>query len=551
MRSFIYLYSLSLYWKQVVNILSNLINKKLILSRFLFILPLFLSVCFASQASADSNQPDTLKVALGGEPTTGFDPILGWGKYGNPLFQSTLLKRDNKLNFVGDLATKWRLTNENLTWIVTLRDDVLFSDGKPLTAEDVAFTYNQILTQSSTHDLSALKVAEPLTPYSVAFHLKRPDITFLDRLSSIGIVPKHVYEKQNHNGFRYGQHPIGSGPYILTQWERNQFVSMKLNPLYYAKKPKFKKLIAVFGSEESRFMQLKTHQLQLSVIPQRYATQHIDGYKLWAVPTLDNRGIVWPMSYQKGADMTFVSSDPAIRKAFESLIDKQLIVDKLLDGYATPAYSLADNMPWGLNTTEIKPATIDATNIRNVLNQAGWYDSNNNGTIDKQGYEASFTLLYKAGDSVREQLALAISSMAKKVGIHVDVKGLEWNVIAQQMTTTPVLMGFGSHSASEVRYVYHSDFANTDFYNSGGYKNTIVDTAIDNALKADSWNTSIPFWQQAQQQIQQDRPWTWLVNINHLYLANDCLDLGTPITEPHNHGWPLTANIEEWRWQCQ
>ncbi|MUK45290.1 ABC transporter substrate-binding protein [Aliivibrio fischeri] len=543
---------LLLYWKKVVNTLLNKMNRKKTRILSLFICTLLTMTSFVTLAAASpSKYPETLKVALGSEPTTGFDPILGWGKYGNPLFQSTLLKRDKDLNFVGDLATEWRLTNNKLTWIVTLRDDVLFSNGTPLTAEDVAFTFNQILAQGSTHDLSALEMAEPLTSTSVAFHLKRCDITFLDRLSSIGIVPKKYYQLRSDSAIKYGSLPMGSGPYILNKWEKGQYVSMSLNPYYYAKKPKFNNIIAVFGNEDSRFIQLKTHQLHLSVIPQRYANQSIGDYKLWSVPTLDNRGIVWPMNYHEGSDMTFVSSDPAIREAFECLIDKQLIVEKLLDGYATPAYSIADNMPWGLDTTSIIPTPINLAHIETLLKQAGWSDTNNNGIIDKQGYEASFTLLYKAGDSVREQLALAISSMADKIGIKVTVKGLEWNAIALQMTTTPVLMGFGSHSASEVNYVYHSDFAHTDFYNSGGYSNPQVDLAIDNALKADTWDESIPFWQQAQKQIQQDRPWTWLVNINHLYMADKCLDLAQPITEPHDHGWPLTENIEEWRWQCQ
>ena len=544
---------LHLYWKKVVNTLFEFINRNT--NSFIYFLCVFcLSTTFSFSAYASIDQkkaPDILKVALGSEPTTGFDPIKGWGKYGNPLFQSTLLKRDKELNFVGDLATEWRLTNNNLTWIVTLRKGIQFSDGHPLTAEDVAFTYNQILEQGSSHDLSVLKMAEPLTPYSVAFHLIDCDITFLDRLSSIGIVPKHLYLQASKHKRSYGENPIGSGPYVLNQWVKNQYVSMSLNPFYYGKKPVFPKLIAVFGSEESRFIQLKMHQLNLSVIPQRYANQSIKGYKLWSVPTLDNRGIVWPMTYQQGKNTTYVSSDPAIREVFDYLIDKQLIVDKLLDGYATPAYSIADNMPWGLDTQNITIKKTSLTHSNALLKKAGWVDSNRDGVIDKQGHEASFTLLYKSGDSVREQLALAIRSMAAQVGINVDIKGLEWNAIALQMTTTPVLMGFGSHSASEVTYVYHSRYAHTDFYNSGGYKNEKVDIAIDNARKAPSWEASIPFWQEAQKQIQHDRPWTWLVNIKHLYMANTCLNLGTPIIEPHDHGWPLTANIEEWRWQCQ
>ncbi len=534
-----------------MSILFNLINKKIFIY-FLSFTAIYFTFSFHSNADTSELQikkPDVLKVALGNEPDSGFDPILGWGKYGNPLFQSTLLKRDKKLNFIGDLATNWRLTNNKLTWIIHLREDVKFSNGMPLTAEDVAFTYNQILQQASVHDLATLKVAEPLTKYSVVFHLTQSDITFLDRLSSIGIVPKQLYLLQT-NTSRYGASPIGSGPYVLTKWKKNQYVSMELNPYYYGKKPIFPRLITVFGGEESRFLQLKNRQLDLSVIPQRYASQVIPDYKLWAIDTLDNRGIVWPMNYNKAAKATYITSDPVIRQVFDYLIDKKLIAEKLLDGYATPAYSVADNMPWGVNTKHISQEKINVDHAITLLENAGWHDSNNNGIIDKHGNEASFDLLYKAGDSLREQLALTISSIAAQIGVNINVKGLEWNEIALRMANTPVLMGFGSHSASEVNYMYHSRNAHTDFYNSGGYNNPIVDAAIDNALKSSSWDESLPFWQLAQKQIQKDRPWTWLVNIKHLYLARDCLDLGIPMTEPHDHGWPLTANIEEWRWKC-
>ena len=82
-----------------------------------------------------------LVLAVKGEPEQGFDPIKGWGEYGHPLFQSTLIKHDANLKLVGDLATKWELSSDQRTWTITLRDGVKFADGKPLTAEDVAFTF--------------------------------------------------------------------------------------------------------------------------------------------------------------------------------------------------------------------------------------------------------------------------------------------------------------------------------------------------------------------------------------------------------------------------
>ena len=178
-------------------------------------------------------------------------------------------------------------------------------------------------------------------------------------------------------------------------------------------------------------------------------------------------------------------------------------------------------------------------------------DSNANGTLDKQGVEAQLTLWYKAGDSTREQLALVVASMIKPLGINIKVKAGSWEQIATQMHSNPVLMGFGSHSAKEVQFVHHSNFAGIDFFNSGYYKNPQVDAALDLASKAPSWQASLPFWQQAQQQIILDQPWTWLVNVDHLYAATGCLNLGKPVPEPHGHGWPLTANIGEWEWTCR
>lgn len=73
-----------------------------------------------------------LLLAVGGEPEHGFDPTTGWGRYGSPLFQSTLLKRDHAMNITNDLATSYEVSGDGRVWTVSLRKDVKFSDGKPL-----------------------------------------------------------------------------------------------------------------------------------------------------------------------------------------------------------------------------------------------------------------------------------------------------------------------------------------------------------------------------------------------------------------------------------
>ena len=100
---------------------------------------------------------DELILAIGSEPEDGFDPTIGWGRYGSPLFQSTIFVFDNDFNIINDLATGHDIVDDGLTWIVKIREDVKFSDGQLLTAEDIVYTYETAKNSSSVVDLSILQ----------------------------------------------------------------------------------------------------------------------------------------------------------------------------------------------------------------------------------------------------------------------------------------------------------------------------------------------------------------------------------------------------------
>ena len=178
-------------------------------------LPLLLVIASGCdrQQKVSADTPKTLTLILGEENTEGFDPTLGWGSYGNPLFQSTLLKRDADLKIVSDLATKWELGDGQLAWTVKIRPEVVFSDGSPLTARDVAYTFNTAAKAGGVVDLSNLQLAEAIDDSTVILRLKHPDITFIQHLITLGIVPEKLH------GPGYGRKPIGSGPYKLVRWD--------------------------------------------------------------------------------------------------------------------------------------------------------------------------------------------------------------------------------------------------------------------------------------------------------------------------------------------
>lgn len=532
----------------------------MIQKRFRFIALVVLAFSFLLTGCTTSNKEgkneeekkDELVLSIGGEPDTGFDPTTGWGRYGSPLFQSTLLKRDQDLNIVNDIATSYEVTEDGKVWTVLLRDDVAFSDGEPLTAKDVKFTFETALNNGSVVDLNVLENVEAVNDTTVRFTLKEPQSTFINTLVVTGIVPEHAYGKD------YAENPIGSGPYQLVQWDKGQQLIVKANPEYYGKKPYFQKVTFLFLNEDATFAAAQAGEVDVAAIPASFSKQQVPGMKLEAVKSVDNRGIVFP--YVKAGGVTEdglpigndVTADPAIRHAINIAVDRQALIDGVLEGYGTKAYTSVDHLPWWNPETVFEDA--DADGAQTLLKDSGWKDTDGDGILEKGSLKAEFNLYYPAEDVIRQSLAIAVADMIKPLGINIKVEGASWDTIEQKMYSNAVMMGWGSHDPHEMYSVYSSKYAGVDYFNTGFYKNTKVDEYFEKALNSTDLDEAMEYWKKAQWDgttglsAKGDAPWAWLVNIDHLYLVKDGLDIGKQRIQPHGHGWPLTYNIEEWKW---
>ncbi|MGR5144000.1 ABC transporter substrate-binding protein [Photobacterium sp. DNB23_23_1] len=508
---------------------------------FLHIFAVISCVFFSAQLYAENNKQWIL--GLSEEPEMGLDPVMGWGRYGDPLIQSTLLKRGEDLALQPDLARHVAVSDDRHEWTVDLREDARFGDGTPVTSKDVAFTYSLLKKGLSLHDASMISEIIIEDEYMIRFRLASPDLGFADLLASVGIVPKQVY------GPNYGQKPLGSGPFRFVRWDKGQQIVLEQNPYYYGEMPAVERLIIVFASEDSLISMVRRGQIHLASIPQRYARLVPDNYQLVTVETNDNRGIVWPFNApsvnHRGNSVT---SDAAIRRAVDQVIDRELLVESVLQGYGRPAFSLADGLPWGPAAQHREVA--DVSEISQALEQAGWLLDKQRNIRVKQGTIANFTLYYPAGDSIREQLSLAVAAMVEPLGIKVVVRGASWTQIGHVMATSPVLMGFGSHAINEMFLVYGSEHAGEGWYNSGFYGSEVVDVSLNAIKQTTNYQQAQPYWDRVYKQLDEDLPWSWLVNIDHLYAVNECLDIGSPLPEPHQHGWPITRTIEQWQWSC-
>lgn len=513
-----------------------------------------LAGCASRQQEKEAVREDSVVIVMGktSEPESGFDPAYGWGAgehVHEPLIQSTLTVTTTDLKIDYDLAVDVQVSEDGMTWTVKIRQDALFTDGKKLTASDVAFTYNKMLEVSSVNDFTMLKKAEALDDETVLFHMTKPYSIWPYTMANVGIVPEHAYDAG------YGENPLGSGRYILKQWDKGQQVILEANPNYYGEAPNMKRVVILFMEEDAAFAAIRSGQADLAYTAASYSEQTIDGYQLHAYQTVDNRGFNLPAipagelsedGIMLGNDVT---SDIAMRKAINMAIDREEMIENVLNGYGTAAYSVCDKMPW---YNENSAVSYDLEGAKAILERAGW-SLNADGIREKAGIKAAFPLLYPAGDSVRQALAADTANQLKELGVEVKIEGVGWDTAYQRAQSEPLMWGWGAHTPMELYNIYHT-MQNTGLAEYSPYFNKQVDYFMDQALAADNLEESYELWKRAQWDgstgITQegDIPWIWLVNIDHLYWADERLQVAEQKLHPHGHGWSIVNNVDQWSW---
>ncbi len=514
----------------------------------------------SGERSGGSRDGDSVVIALdpGSEPEAGFDPAYGWGAgehVHEPLIQSTLTVTNTDLTIGYDLATGYSVSEDGLTWQVTIRNDVEFTDGEPLTAEDVAFTYNTVKETSSVNDFTMLDHAEAADDTTVIFHMTRPFSIWSYTMAEVGILPEHAYDSAT-----YGTEPVGSGRYILKQWDKGQQVILEANPDYYGEAPKMKQVTILFMEEDAAFLAAQSGQVDLAYTSATYSEEEVEGYTLAAYESVDNRGLNLPAIPETtdsegravGNDFT---SDVLVRRAINIGVDRQEMIDHVLNGYGSPAYSVCDQLPWYNEASEV---TYDSEGAAALLDEAGWV-LGEDGVREKDGVQAKMNLLYSNGDSVRQALAADFADQMEELGIICTIEGVGWDTAYDRALSEPLLWGWGAHTPMELYNIYHTIEGNTvdgkDMAQYSPYANETVDTYMDQALAESDLEEAYTLWQQAQWDgttgvtQEGDIPWVWLVNIDHLYWVRDGLTVAEQKIHPHGHGWSIVNNVDQWEWE--
>ncbi|EYD70143.1 hypothetical protein IX293_002067 [Fusobacterium necrophorum] len=525
----------------------------------------FMLLLFAcSRASEDNKEVprdrkgranDEIIVSMGARIPHEFDPKERYGMYNEAhITHSTLLRRTADLEIVGDFAKNYTVSEDGLVWTFDLHDDFKFSNGEPVTAEDVKFSYEMLKEDGKHWDLDFIDKIEIPKENQIVFKLKEPRSTFaMSQLVEVPIVPKAHY---NEN---YKNNPIGSGPYMVVEYKPDEQAIFEINPYYHGKKPYFKKWTWVLLDENTALAALESGDVDMIYATPELADKEVKGCKLFDIESNDVRGLSMPYvkkgvinnspdGYPVGNDVT---SDPIIRKALNVGMNRQKVVDTVLNGHGKPAYSVTDG------TSFWNPESVIEDNkpeeAKKMLDEAGWIVGAD-GIREKNGMKAEFDLYYPTKDALRTNVAVEASSQAKELGIHINLVGSNWEEMITKSHEISMLYAGGRHNPNQFFQSHHPSTAGKGWTNVTFYNNPKVTEYLEKAMRASSLEEANKYWKLAQwdgdtgASTKGDIPYVWLVRINHTYVGDKRIDVGNQGMHSHGHDWSLIANIAEWTW---
>ena len=427
-----------------------------------------------------------------------------------------LLKYNERLEIVGDLAESWQVSGDGLTITFVLRPNVRWHDGAPLTADDVRFTYGKLVDPnvrtpfSSSYEL--IESVEVVDPRTVRVRYKEP---FAPALESwmMGIIPKHALEQDDLNTTSRLRHPVGTGPYRFVRWKTGELIELAANPEYFEHRPYVDRyLYRIIPDQATLFLELLTGGVDsIGLDPLQYRRQTRSAYLERAYRKFRYPSFGFTYLGYNLQDERF--KDVRVRRAIDTAIDKQAIIDGVLYGLGSIATGPYPKESWAYDPS-VAPSRCDAKAAKALLAEAGWMDSDGDGWLDRNGQPFRFTLLTNQGNEVRRQVAELVQQQLKALGIDVKIRIIEWSTFVHefidQRRFEAVLLGWSLSRDPDLYDIFHSSKTKEGEYNFVGYANPEVDRLLVEGRRTFDQATRRRIYQQIHRLLAVDQPYTFL-----------------------------------------
>ena len=418
-----------------------------------------------------------------------------------------------------------------LSYTFYLRKDVVFHDGTPLTAQDVAFSYKAIMNpafkalalQSYFENIKSVKV---LDPYTVRFNFKRKYFKNFDILAGLALVPKHYYKDPSK---KLNKTILGSGPYFLKKYKKGQYIVLNRNKKWWGWKSKksvfediynFDRVFMRFISNDNlRFEMVKKQKVDFTWLSSElYEKRALGGPwgKVVFKKEVDNKV---PKGYSFiGFNLkNHLFKSREIRLALAHLMNRRLINKKFLYNK-----SLLATGPWYKQSPYadplLAPIEFNPKKAQKLLRKNGWSDFNKDGVLDKliNGTRVSFNFTLVFPNRDKEKYFTIYKQDLAKAGINMNLQVLEWSSFLKLLDSKKfeaVSLGWGGGGVrNDPNQIWHSNSARSGGSNFISYSNKKVDKLINQGRLIENDEKRKHIWKKVYRQIAYDVPYIFMFN---------------------------------------
>ncbi len=458
---------------------------------------------FGSSMAA-AQEADTLRIGLRRNIQT-FDPHNN-SSYGTPLMNvfDTLVRRTDDGEFVPHLAKSFEQKDDH-TWEFVLNEGIKFHDGSELTAEDVKFTLDRVVGDNRLIEsprFATIQEVKVLDPYTVQIITHVPDPVMLNRLIRMGgsIMPKDYFNEVGIGHFT--QHPIGSGPYKVTQYSVGHQVLLEKFTDYFKGDVSDwdKAVLTTLPEPATRVNELITGGMDLvnEIPPSEWA--RVDGNHDTAIVPGDSTLV---MMLLVNSNEEYPTSDVRVRQAIEYAIVDKLIVDMLFQGKATPTRTHITPGILGFNEEYYDTSLHDLDKAKELLAEAG-YDAGNPLRLTMQVPRGRYLL-----DSELGQL---IGAMLQAVGIQMQMEFMEDSQYIEALNNDRnkelMLAGYGNSMFDP--FLPLNALNSKTYFKRLGYRNERVDELLDTAEATVDQDERAEMYREVQTILAEELPFIYI-----------------------------------------
>jgi peptide/nickel transport system substrate-binding protein len=480
--------------------------------------------------------------------------------YFSQLIYESLVKLDASQKPVSMLSDRWETSEDGTVWTFHIRDNVVWHDGKPFTAEDVEFTFSTILNASTNSiykkNLQNVASFAAIDRSNFRIILIKPN-SFTAEMMTFPIIPKHYFANKTQDEVLEVSNPVGTGPYKFEAYELNKRIRLRANEKWWNSKNKIDEYPDLPYISEIHINIYKTSGDALKAFQSRDVdVVRIDGidYDKYSIRSDIN------INKYVGRDFEFIAfnlsnailADKAVRQAIAYGINRESLMKELLYGKVVLSDLPIIPGSW-LNNINALVRQYDPGKAKELLVEGGWQE-NSNGlykTINGRKVLLELELLVNEDNRLRLKVADKISEQLKRIGISLIVKAVPWE---QEMTLIDAskydmaLVGCRIPSVPDISFLYSDVYtapvmsgSTEAVRNIAGYHNADIDSYIGKILTETDEDHRKALFFNMKQMLDDDIPYAGLYFYNNAVLYN--MRIRGNLSP---HIWNCLNNLAEW-----